>query len=235
MGHARHRRSGGAAAIRAGLPTLALLAALALSACGSSASGSAAPTGSRAPLAGASGASAGLVGSARPGLAASLAALNAGYTYDTTVTVAGKVAAHVKGRHLGDASELVVDSGGASITYRMIPPDSWVLQPGGDWVLTEGAVPGGDPLAPLLSPITSQTVSTTSIGTTLKLSYPASALGLTGSSPVEVTMVIGNGGAVTVSYAAAITGGQAVSSTTFTPQPTQEPIVAPTVGPEPAG
>ncbi len=57
-------------------------------------------------------------------LTAALEALQAGYTFDTTISVSGKAAAHVTGRRLEDASELAIESGGTSATYLIVAPRS---------------------------------------------------------------------------------------------------------------
>jgi hypothetical protein len=162
-------------------------------------------------------------------LTAALGMLRAGYTFDTTLTVAGQLAAHVVGRRIGNATEMEIESGGADVTYRMIPPKSWVMKADGDWVEAEGQVPDGDPLAPLLAPLTVEAVPAAT--DQLRATYPASALGLPGSDPVPVIVTVGPGESTTVTWTAT-SGGRAQSSTTVFGAASGAPIQAPTIAPD---
>jgi hypothetical protein len=162
-------------------------------------------------------------------LTTAFGALRAGYSFDTTLSVAGQIAAHVVGRRLGDASEMVIESGGASVTYRMLPPKSWVRKADGDWVEAEGQVPSGDPLTALLAPLT---VADLPGGDgKLQVTYPASALGLAGADPIAVTVQIGSGGAISIAWGTSSGGRSQSSSSVFTPA-TGDPIEAPSVAPD---
>jgi hypothetical protein len=156
-------------------------------------------------------------------LSTALGALAAGYTFDTTITVGGKQATHAHGRTLGDASDFVVESNGAAITYRTVPPRSWVLQPGKAWVAVDSGAPDGNPLDALRRP----TSVTASADGQLQATYPASALGLTGTDPVMVALTLASDGSVQARYTARTASGDATSQTTLTPAPAQQPIVAP--------
>ena len=90
-------------------------------------------------------------GSAR--LTAALKTMAAGYQFDATVTIAGQVATHAAGRWLGGRSEFVVESGGTALTYRSIPPRSWVYQDGTGWVELADKAVSGDPLEPFRHPV----------------------------------------------------------------------------------
>ncbi|MGH2464173.1 MAG: hypothetical protein ACRDGI_01815, partial [Candidatus Limnocylindrales bacterium] len=59
----------------------------------------------------------------------------------------------------------------------------------------------------------------------LTASYPAAVLGLAGSGPVAVELVVAPDGSLKASYAE--TAGNATSVTTITPDPSQAPIAAP--------
>ena len=190
-------------------------------------------TPTRAPAAAAPGGSPEI--SATERLVAALEPLRSGYTFETTLTIGQQVAAHVKGRRFGEGSELAVQSGGASITYRLLPPASWVRQAGGDWIEAQGTVPGGHPLAALMAPQAATALPGGPAGRILRVSYPPAALGLPGADPVPVTVTIVAGGLVWVTYTASLGGRETVSKTVLTPQPTQEPIVAQAVAPDPAG
>ena len=167
------------------------------------------------------------IGTPAERLARALQGLGPGYTFETTVRVGNQVAAHVSGRRFGAASELVIESGGASATYRIVPPTAWIQQAGGDWVEAAGTVPSGDPLAPLLTPLTVDTLPTTTADDQLRATYPAAALGLSGSDPVTVTIGIAADGTVTARYEATVGGVLGTSQTTLTPKSAQDPILAP--------
>ena len=103
----------------------------------------------------------------------------------------GQVATRASGRWVSGGSEFVVTTNGTSITYRTLPPHSWVLRsPARAGVEVNGAVPSGSPLDVLKTP--SQVTLTGQTGSTVDLtaSYPAATLGLAGSGtvPVEITI-----------------------------------------------
>jgi hypothetical protein len=160
-------------------------------------------------------------------LAAAMDGLAVGYTFDTTVSVAGQVATHAFGRAAGGASDFVVESNGAQITYRTIPPRSWVKQAGKAWVAVGSGVPEGDPLAALSTPSSLTVTGDDPNALELRADYPPAALGLTGTKPVEVTLTLGSDGSVRATYAVPLGAGSATSATTLTPASGQEPIVAP--------
>jgi hypothetical protein len=168
-------------------------------------------------------------------LTGALTVLRAGYTFDTTLTVGGQVAAHVSGRRLGDASELTIESGGVPVSYRIIPPRSWILDDGGEWVEAEGDAPGGDPLAALLEPSDLEPVSTSDGTVKVRAVYPATELGLAGRDPVTVTITLGPDGTVSAMYATTVNGSEAVSGTVLQPAPDQDPILAPAASAAPSG
>lgn len=175
------------------------------------------------------------VGTPAERLARALTGLGVGYTFETTLRVGEQVAAHVSGRRFGNASELVIESGGASATYRIVPPTAWIQQGGGDWVEAAGTVPSGDPLAPLLAPLTVDALPTTTGDDQLRATYPAAALGLSGTDPVTVTIGIAADGTVTARYEAPVGGVLGTSETTLTSKAAQDPILAPSPLPSAAG
>jgi hypothetical protein len=160
-------------------------------------------------------------------LASAIDALAAGYTFDTTVSVGGQVATHVFGRAADGASDFVVESNGARITYRTIPPSSWVKQAGKAWVAVDSGVPDGDPLGALGTPSSIKVVSDDPKALELRADYPPAALGLTGTKPVAVSLILAPDGSLRATYAVPLGAGSASSVTTLTPAPGQEPIVAP--------
>ncbi len=113
---------------------------------------------------------------------------------------------------------------GVAITYRTLPPRSWVLQAGTGWVEVNGNVPSGDPLDALKAPTATTVVSQAGGSLELNATYPAAVLGLAGP-PVAVDLVLAGDGSLKATYTAS--GGTASSATTITPDPGQSPIVAP--------
>jgi len=161
-------------------------------------------------------------------LSDALGALATGYRFDTTVTVGGTVATHAVGRWVAGTSEFDVTTGGATITYRTVPPDAWVRGVGGTWTKLDGAPPGADPLAALRVP-SAAAVATDDPGSgvSLELRYPASAFGQTGDD-VAVTIQIAPDGAVDVRYEVTTGPATAQTSTRLVPDPGSTPLVAPT-------
>ena len=224
-----------------------MVAAVLLVGCGSTASpagpgttASGAPTGS--------GTAAGSPDPAVARLAAAVQALEAGYDFDATVTLNGVTATEAKGRWIGGASQFVLTSSGRSVTYRSVPPNAWVQQGDGSWVATQGPLPAGDPLAAFAAPLTVLSVSLPSASAPaaspsstagpaeadLTATYAPSVLGLSGSSPVAVTIHLGGDGSMAVTYATTTSAGPATSTTTFSPTTDTTPILAPGATPAPS-
>jgi hypothetical protein len=118
-----------------------------------------------------------------------------------------------------------VTTNGVSITYRTLPPQSWVLQSGAGWVEVNGTVPSGNPLDALKTPGQITLVSETGTSLEATASYPASVLGLAGSGTVAVDLVLAPDGSLKASYAS--TPDNATSTTTISPDASQAPIAAP--------
>lgn len=207
----------------------ALLPALVLTACSPGASAGQPTASGPAPTTAAGSSASGTIGSSpAEQLTAALDGLADGYTFETTVAIAGKVATKATGRSTGGSSDFKVESGGASITYRTIPPRSWVKQPGKAWVPVDGGVPDGEPLDSLRRPTTVERSTDQAPPVVLRASYPSAALGLPGGdAPVTVTVSLYPDGRVGARYAAASSAGQATSETMLTPMAAQQPIVAP--------
>jgi len=151
--------------------------------------------------------------------------LQNGYGFTTTVSVGGQVATRADGNWIGGASEFTVTTNGVSITYRTLPPRSWVLQAGKGWVEVNGTVPSGSPLDALKSPTRTTVVSQTADTLELNASYPAAALGLAGGAPVAVDLVLAADGSLSATYTTP--DGSASSATMIKPDPSQPAIVAP--------
>jgi hypothetical protein len=207
-----------------------------LAACGSSATAmpsvSAADAASDAPPASASYAPTTTAPADR--VAAAFAALGAGYTFETSVTVGSTVATRATGRSVGGASEFVLESGGQSVTYRSVPPHAWVLKPGSDWVLVADTGSTVDPLGQLAKPRSTTVTSDDPTSLVLEATYPASALGLSGTDTVHVTLAVGADGSITATYSTQVSGGAATSTTVLKPSAGLQPIVAPSTAPSPS-
>lgn len=161
-------------------------------------------------------------------LSRALAGLADGYEFDTTITVGGQIATRAHGRWIGGNSEFAVETNGLSITYRTVPPRSWVLQPGATaWVEVDAAVPGGDPLTALLKPTDTKVTSSSGGKTVIDATYPAAALGLSETGGVKVAIAIAGDGSLTADYTTDTAAGTATSHTTLTPAPSQDAISAP--------
>lgn len=164
-------------------------------------------------------------------LTEALSALRVGYTFETTLQVAEQEAAHLTGRWSEGSSEVVITSGGATVTYRLIPPDAWIQDDTGSWQEAETPGATGDPLALLLAPLS---VTTTGDGH-LVAAYAAAAFGLPGADPIAVTVSLGADGTIVARYEAQTDAGVSISETTLKPAPKQDPIVAPSLLPAPSG
>jgi hypothetical protein len=158
-------------------------------------------------------------------LALVLGQLANGYSFVTTVSVGGQLATQAQGRWVGGGSEFTVTTSEVAITYRTLPPRSWVLQSGAGWVEVNGSVPTGNPLDALKAPGQATIVAETSDMVELTASYPAAVLGLVGSNPVAVDLVLASDGSLKATYAGS--NGDATSATTITPDPGQDPIPVP--------
>lgn len=164
-------------------------------------------------------------------LTEALSALRVGYTFKTTLRVADQDAARLTGRWSGGSSEVTITSGGATVTYRLIPPDAWIQDDTGTWQEAETPAATGDPLAVLVAPL-----SVTADGSGhLVATYGASAFGLPGADPVAVTITLGANGTIVARYEAQTDAGLSISETTLKPAPKQDPIVAPSPLPAASG
>lgn len=211
--------------------SLTLVAAVAAAGCGGPAVGSPADStgsASRAPAdTSTGGSSGGLAVDGTAQLTAAFKAMAAGYRFDTTVTIASQVATHAAGRWLGGRSEFVVESGGTSLTYRSIPPRSWVLQDGGGWVELADKASSGDPLEPLSHPSAVTVVSTDADTLVLQATYPAKTLGISGSDSVPVQISISTDGRTTATYTVRTTAGAAMTVTVLVAGKGLAPITVP--------
>ncbi len=165
--------------------------------------------------------------SAASRLGAALTRLAPGYRFDTTVRVGDVVATTVTGRVRDGASEVEATAGGTTEAYLSVPPRAWARRSGGAWEALDTGAPASNHLEALWSPEAIEVAGDD--GTILRLvaTYPAAALGITGTDPVSVTLLIAGNGTLTATFTAATSGGEATSETTFRPDPDGAPIVAP--------
>lgn len=159
-------------------------------------------------------------------LADALGKLRTGYTFETTLRVGDKDAAQVTGRWYAGSSEIAITSGGATVTYRIVPPGAWIQDDAGVWAEAEAPATTGDPLSILLAPTSVATAGAGSTGQ-MVATYPATELGLPGTEPVSVIFSIGDDGTITARYEATTDAGLSVSETSLMPAPAQDPILAP--------
>ena len=124
------------------------------------------------------------------------------------MTVAGQVATHAAAAGSGGRSEFVVESGGTALTYRSIPPRSWVYQDGTGWVELADKAPSGDPLEPLRHATSVIVVSDAADALVLQATYPPATLGVTGKAPVVVQISIAPDGTSTATYTVDTTSGR---------------------------
>ncbi len=175
------------------------------------------------------------VGTPSERLTRALTALKGGYTFETTLTVAGKDAAHVAGRWFGNNSELSITSGGATVTYRILPPTAWIEDDTGVWAEADASSAPTDPLTVLLAPIDVAAGSGSAGVDTLVATYPAKAFGLAGPDALSVTISIAPDGSIGTHYEATSDAGLGTSETTLIPAPSQDPILAPSPLPAASG
>ena len=164
-------------------------------------------------------------------LTEALSALRVGYTFETMLRVADQDAARLTGRWSAGSSEVAITSGGATVTYRLIPPHAWIQDDTGTWQEAETPAATGDPLVVLLAPLS---VTADEAGH-LVATYAASALGLPGADPVAVTISLGADGTIVARYEAQTVAGLSISETTLKSAPNQDPIVAPSPLPAASG
>ena len=139
-------------------------------------------------------------------LAGVLELLDQGYKFESTIVVGSATATRATGHWVGGTSEFDVTASGATVTYRSVPPNAWVRQGGQPWAKLDGAAPGGDPLGVLGSPESIKVDGEDAAGMHLTGKYPAAGLGAAVAGTVDVSMLIGPDGSLTVSFKTAFAG-----------------------------
>lgn len=197
---------------------------VALAACGSSTSS----PGSSAAATASPSSSATLDPSSPAGrLASALGGLAGGYTFESRVTVGGKVATQASGQWVADTSQVTVSAAGRDATYRTVGGQAWVQQGDGSWVLADTPLPSGDPVSAFGAPLSVAQVAADANGRDLVATYPPAALGLSGDAPVSVTAHLTPQGVVTLTYSSTVAAGPATSTTTLKPAAGLQPFPAP--------
>ncbi|HMJ80528.1 MAG TPA: hypothetical protein VK592_05750 [Candidatus Dormibacteraeota bacterium] len=143
------------------------------------------------------------------------------------MTVAGKTATTAKGQWVAETSQVTVSAAGRDATYRTVGSQAWVQQGDGSWVLSDTSLPGGDPLSAFTSPLGVTEGASGAQGVDLTASYPPSALGLDGTTPIAVAVHITPQGVVTLTYEGTVSAGAASSATTLAPASGLQPVPAP--------
>jgi hypothetical protein len=165
-------------------------------------------------------------------LTAAFERLKDAYAFESTVTVGAEVATRAVGTWVDGTSEVEVESGAATVTYRSLPPRAWVREgDDGDWVELAGDAPTDDPLDGLRSPSTVSLAALVGDAVELLATYPAASLGLRSEAPVTVSLTLGGDESVVARYETDVAGQPATAQTTMRPLANATPIPAPSLGP----
>lgn len=139
------------------------------------------------------------------------------------------MASRASGRWLNGTGEFAIESQGAALIYRTVPPRAWVHEDESGWIELDSGSPLGNPIDALLKPTTLATVGEQGGALSFRATYPAAALGLSGD-PVTVDLTIGGSGSVTATYRMPTPAGEALSETVMTPAANLAPVTAPNAG-----
>lgn len=159
-------------------------------------------------------------------LTTTLQALIPGYTFEATVSLDGDVASRASGRWLNGTGEFAIEAQGGAVIYRTVPPRAWVHEAESGWIELDSGSPLGNPIDALLKPTALATVGEQGGALSMKATYPAAALGLSGD-PVTVDLNLASNGSVTATYRTPTPAGEAFSETVMTPAANLEPVTAP--------
>jgi hypothetical protein len=162
-------------------------------------------------------------------LTTTLKALVPGYTFESTVSLDGDLASRASGRWLNGTGEFAIEAQGGALIYRTVPPRAWVHEDESGWIELDSGSPLGNPIDVLLNPTTIATVGGQGDALSLKATYPAAALGLSGD-PVTVDLTLAANGSVTATYRMDTPAGEAFSETLMKPAANLEPVTAPEAG-----
>jgi hypothetical protein len=149
------------------------------------------------------------------------------YHFRSVVTVNGVVTLTAEGDRIGSSSRLDLVSKGATVSYIITPAGSWAQPEGGDWSKVDASATTADPLAALRRP--SKVVSVSQHGDVdqLKVTVPATALGVGTSGTADVVVTITKGALVRVDYTSATAAGSATVTNQLGVVADATPITAP--------
>ncbi len=152
-----------------------------------------------------------------------------GYHFSTTVAVDGNPVVTAEGDHLTDGTRLTLTGPAGALSYVITPGGSWVLPENGEWATLADAPTSADPLAALRAP--ASVVVDTYDGTTaaLTVTVPAVALGIAGDPATMANVQVRlDGSTLTqVSYSTAVDGHPAAVSAAIGPVVDATPVVPP--------
>ncbi len=160
-------------------------------------------------------------------LGQALDALAPAYDLATTITNGDKVEQTFTGRVVGVTSQLSITRDNATIEYLQVPPKAWSRDQGGDWSALDGDVPGQSALDLLRQPAQSQAVSEDAVGRRIHATYPSERFGLAAGGTVEVDLIAGADGSVSVSYPVAVGGKSLLVVEKLVPAPDAAPFTNP--------
>ncbi|HWL42314.1 MAG TPA: hypothetical protein VNQ73_05175 [Ilumatobacter sp.] len=122
-------------------------------------------------------------------LATALDALNTGYHFTTTATVAGRPAVIAEGDHIAGSTRMTITSGGTGTEYVVTAEAAWALADGA-WQQLDGTQGLSDPVGQLRDPLEVAIVGTAEAAT-ITARYPAARLGLASDATVEFQLADG--------------------------------------------
>ncbi|MDO8389077.1 MAG: hypothetical protein Q7V57_01200 [Actinomycetota bacterium] len=155
--------------------------------------------------------------------------LAAGYHMVATVTVNGAVSLRAEGDRVGTSSRLEITSAGATVSYVITPEGNYAKPTDGDWEQLDVTPATSDPIDAMRAPVAVTTVGTTAGGLQLKVTVNAVALGIQVDGNVDLNVTLVDGLITTITYDAAVQGGQANVTTVITALADATPITAPDV------
>ena len=159
-------------------------------------------------------------------LAKAVDGLRPGYDVDSNVAAAGRTT-NMAGRVIGTNSLFTLTSGDAVVEYLLVPPQTWVREPGGAWNQANTEAAPREALGPLAAPKALAFVTAGADGQHLHATYDGAALG-SETPAVEADMVVEPNGGLTVTYAVTTQGKALAVVTRLAPAADTTPIEPPT-------
>ena len=131
-------------------------------------------------------------------LAEALSRYEDGYAFDAVAEIEGSQAATVTGVVIGRKAEMMITSGGATVTYIITPDQSWIQTEGGEWQEDDSADTIERPLDNLASPTSIKIVAADDNGITAVAAYDGAAFDTDGA--IDMNLVFVDGLLVRASY-----------------------------------